>query len=79
MVAALLDGEPADQFSTAETAVHRFTAELVDDRSVSDDTYQLALDAVGQTGVLDMVNLIGLYLAISALLNAFQIPAPPDE
>lgn len=79
VIAALLDGKPADQFSTAEIAVHRFTVELVDARSVSDDTYQLALDAVGQTGVLDMVNLIGMYLATSALLNAFQIPAPPEE
>ena len=40
----------------------------------------VAIEAVGQTGVLDMVNLIGAYLATSALLNAFQVPAPsPTE
>jgi 4-carboxymuconolactone decarboxylase len=30
----------------------------------------------GQRGVIDMVHLIGIYLATSALLNAFEIPAP---
>jgi 4-carboxymuconolactone decarboxylase len=76
VIAALLNGEPAEQLSAAEAAVHRFTDELVGARSVSDDTYCVALEAVGQAGVLDMVNLIGMYLAASALLNAFQIPAP---
>lgn len=79
MIAALLNGEPAEKLSAAEAAeaaVHRFTDELVGARSVSDDTYSVALEAVGQAGVLDMVNLIGMYLAASALLNAFQIPAP---
>ncbi|MFJ4654082.1 carboxymuconolactone decarboxylase family protein [Nocardia sp. NPDC088792] len=79
VIAALLHGEPAEQLSATEAAVHRFTDELVSARSVSDDTYRLALEAVGQAGVLDMVNLIGMYLATSALLNAFQIPAPPGE
>lgn len=76
VIAALLNAEPPEQLSAAEAAVHRFTDELVGTRSVSDDTYRVALEAVGQAGVLDMVNLIGMYLATSALLNAFQIPAP---
>lgn len=79
VISALLNGEPTEQLSGAEAAVHRFTDELVDARSVSDHTYRVALDAVGQDGVLDMVNLIGMYLATSALLNAFEVPAPSGE
>ena len=46
-------------------------------RAVDDATYRTALEAFGQDGVLDMVHLIGMYLATSAVLNAFEIPAPP--
>ena len=35
-----------------------------------------ALDAFGRDGVLDIVHLVGMYLATSALLNAFRVPAP---
>lgn len=77
VIDAVLAGRPSADFSSTEAAVHRFTDELARTRSVRDDTYRLAVEAVGQTGVLDMVNLIGAYLATSALLNAFQVPAPP--
>ena len=36
-----------------------------------------AIKAFGREGVLDMVHLVGMYLATSALLNAFEVPAPP--
>ncbi|MFH8404035.1 carboxymuconolactone decarboxylase family protein [Streptomyces sp. NPDC018019] len=77
VIDAVLAGRPSAAFSSAEAAVHGFTDELARTRYVRDDTYRLAVEAVGQTGVLDMVNLIGAYLATSALLNAFQVPAPP--
>ena len=77
VIAAVLAGEPAEQFSAAEAAAYRFADELVRTRRVCDETYRLALDAIGRTGVLDLVHLIGIYLATSALLNAFLVPAPP--
>ena len=43
---------------------------------VDDETYAAAEQAFGRDGVLDMVHLIGMYLATSALLNAFEVPAP---
>lgn len=46
VISALLNGEPAVQFSTVEAAVYRFTTELVGARSVSDDTYRLALEVL---------------------------------
>ena len=80
VIEAVLAGRSNVDFSSTEAAVHRFTDELARTQSVGDDTYRVAIEAVGQTGVLDMVNLIGAYLATSALLNAFQVPAPsPTE
>ncbi|MFC5065137.1 carboxymuconolactone decarboxylase family protein [Actinomycetospora atypica] len=63
-------------FGADELAAHRFTAELVRDHRVSDESYAAALESFGRDGVLDMVHLIGMYLATSALLNAFEVPAP---
>lgn len=41
-----------------------------------DDLYAEAEAVFGTRGLLDVINLIGVFLAMSALLNAFAIPAP---
>ena len=66
-----------DDWAPDELAAHRFTDELVRTHRVSDATYAAAEEAFGRDGVLDMVHLTGMYLATSALLNAFEVPAPP--
>jgi 4-carboxymuconolactone decarboxylase len=66
-----------DGFGPEELAAHRFVDELVRTHRVTDGTYAAAEEAFGRDGVLDMVHLTGMYLATSALLNAFEIPAPP--
>jgi 4-carboxymuconolactone decarboxylase len=60
-----------------QRTAHRFADELVRTHRVADATYAAAEVAFGRDGVLDMVHLVGMYLATSALLNAFEIPAPP--
>src|SRR5699024_392356 len=50
--------------------------ELVQTHRVDDALYDAAEAAFGQEGVVDMVNLVGAYLAASALTNAFQVGAP---
>lgn len=76
VIAGLREGS-TEGFGPAELAAHRFTDELVRSHRVADGTYAAAQEAFGRDGVLDMVHLIGMYLATSALLNAFEIPAPP--
>jgi 4-carboxymuconolactone decarboxylase len=76
VIDGVLNHTPNDDFSAAELAAHRFTDELVRARTVTDETYGQTLEVFGQRGVIDMVHLIGIYLATSALLNAFEIPAP---
>ncbi|MDL5159520.1 carboxymuconolactone decarboxylase family protein [Actinomycetospora termitidis] len=65
-----------DGFTAAERAAHRFVDELVRNHRVPDDVYAAAEAEFGRDGVLDMVHLTGMYLATSALLNAFEVPAP---
>ncbi len=39
----------------------------------------MAVEYFGQDGVLDLVQLISIYLATAAQLNAFRVPAPESE
>jgi 4-carboxymuconolactone decarboxylase len=80
VIAGLRDGSSGgstEGFAPDELAAHRFTDELVRTHRVTDATYAAAEQAFGRDGVLDMVHLVGMYLATSALLNAFEVPAPP--
>jgi 4-carboxymuconolactone decarboxylase len=73
---ALASGREPVGLSAAATSAHRFTRALVVDHDVPDDVYGSAVAAFGAAGVAAMVHLIGHYLTISALLVAFQVPAP---
>jgi 4-carboxymuconolactone decarboxylase len=59
-----------------ERAVYAFTIELLRERRVTDGTYRAALAALGQTGVIDLVGILGYYGLISMTINAFEVPLP---
>lgn len=61
---------------TDEAAVHAFASELLVTRRVSEATYRTALDALGQTGVIDLVGVLGYYGLISMTIQAFEVPLP---
>ena len=73
---AIKQGQEPAGLPAPEAAVYRFTQALVTQQQVPDDRYRAAVAAFGPGGVVDMVHLIGQYLATSALLNAFAVPAP---
>jgi 4-carboxymuconolactone decarboxylase len=50
--------------------------ELLRERRVTDGTYRAALAALGQTGVIDLVGILGYYGLISMTINAFEVPLP---
>jgi 4-carboxymuconolactone decarboxylase len=76
VVEALVAGEPPDFRNEQEASAHEFTRQLVGAYRVDATAYRRAEQALGQKGVVDMVLLIGLYLATCSLLNAFEVPAP---
>lgn len=76
VIDALLDRRPPDFRNEQETTAHAFTRQLVGEHRVDTETYARAQQAFGHKGVVDMVLLIGLYLATCSLINAFEIPAP---
>jgi 4-carboxymuconolactone decarboxylase len=68
-------GEPRFE-KKDEAAVHAFTHELVRERSVSDATYDLAIEALGVDAVVELVGIIGYYAFISMTINVFNVPLP---
>ena len=78
-IAALKDGAPPDSVSAAERTVHRFAVELMTTRRVSDETYRSTVALLGDPGTVELVTLLGYYVLVSMLLNAFEVALPRGE
>jgi 4-carboxymuconolactone decarboxylase len=65
-----------DGLNEEQLLAHAFTIELLETHRVSDSTYQSAYATFGRDGILDLVHVIAMYAAQSAMLNAFNTPAP---
>lgn len=61
---------------SAQSAVYAFCAALLSDHHVDDDLYAGAVLALGETGVVDLVGILGYYSLISMTINAFRVPPP---
>ncbi len=57
-----------------EAAVYRFAGELTSEYRVGDETYQAALEQIGEQGLVELIGLMGLYVMVCMTLNAFEVP-----
>jgi len=62
-----------------EQAIYDFTSEMLNTRRVSPATFERATKEFGQTGVIDLVGIIGYYGLVSVTLNAFELPVPDGK
>jgi 4-carboxymuconolactone decarboxylase len=79
VVDALVTGGQPGFHNEQEAVAHEFTRQLIGQHRVTADTYAQAEQAFHHKGVVDMVLLIGLYLATCSLINAFDQRAPRRE
>ncbi|WP_354525259.1 PGRS repeat-containing protein [Mycolicibacterium sp. 624] len=75
-VVSLASGQPPVGLTGDELVAAQFVQELISTHRVSAATYQDAVAAFGETGVVDMVTLASTYLGVSATLNAFNVRGP---
>jgi 4-carboxymuconolactone decarboxylase len=59
-------------------AVCQFVSELEDHHAVSDSTFDAALRAVGDTGVVEVIATVGYYTTLAMTMNAARTPVPDD-
>ena len=65
-------GEPP-LFEGDEAVAHALTDELLREHRLSQVTYNQAFTTFGETGLIELVTLIGYYCLISHTLNAFDV------
>jgi 4-carboxymuconolactone decarboxylase len=68
--------DPTALMQADEKAVHDFAIALHTHHAVDDATYAVATEQLGETGVTDLVGLLGYYTLISMVLNTFEVPVP---
>ena len=78
IIEAIEKGQTPALTSPEDAAAFRFCDELLETKQVTDSTYQQALKAFGERGVVDLVVTIGLFTTTSLTANAFDI-APPKS
>ncbi len=70
-------GRRRPQFAeAAEAAVHDFCIAMLESHEVPDETYQVALDALGEEQLVDLVSLLGYYSLLAMVMATFEIPVP---
>lgn len=79
VIAAMRAGERPGFSQPDEQIVYDVARQLLNDRRVDDATYTEANELLGETGMVELVTLIGYYCLISMLLNLFEVPLPPGE
>jgi len=59
-----------------EKALYAFVKELYAKRRVTTPTYNRAKKVLGETGVVELVGILGYYAMVSMTLNTFKAPLP---
>ena len=61
-------------FAGDEAIAYRVTRELLTKHRLNDPTYDAAVAAWGERGIIELVTVIGYYCLVSLTLNAFEVP-----
>ena len=76
VINAIKKGVPPPETEPGINAITVFVRETLQKKHVSDDTFNAALEYLGEQGIVDLTMLIGYYCLVSASLNIFQVPLP---
>ena len=73
---AIAEGRRPDGMVAEEEILYELCMELQRNHSVSDGTYERAVERFGEQGVVEVVSLMGYYMMISLILNTSRAPLP---
>jgi 4-carboxymuconolactone decarboxylase len=76
IVDAVMAGRRPSSMQPDEETIYKFSDELLTTKQVSDGTFQAAVKAFGERGVVDLIGVIGYYQLVSMILNVDQYPLP---
>ena len=78
-IEALRTGKTPSFTQEDERIVYDYARELLRTRQVSDATASRAHKILGDTGVVDLIGILGYYGLISMTINATKVPLPAGE
>ena len=76
VIAALREGDCPVFAREDEEIVYAFVSELAVERRVGDSAYAEAVALIGEEQMVELVNACGYYIALAAMLNAFDVHPP---
>ena len=79
IIAAVADGRRPGQMAEDEAILYDLCVELHRTKSVSDATYERALRAFGQEGIVEAVTIEGYYALLAMVMNTARTPLPEDR
>ena len=71
---AIQKGEPPDFATDEHQLSHRMASQLLNQHRLDDDTYRQGVELWGESGMIELVTVIGYYCIVSLTLNTFEIP-----
>lgn len=75
-IEAIGEGRRPESLAGDEALLYDFSIELHRNRSVSDVTWQRAVQAFGEQGVVDLIGVNGYYSLLSMVMNAARTTVP---
>lgn len=76
IVEAIATGQRPSTMDADETVIYDFVNELLNDKRISDEAFSAAIDALGESGVVDVIGTVGYYGLVSLVLNTDEYPLP---
>lgn len=78
IIGAIAEAKRPAAMSAAETAVYEFCSDLLYTKQVSDQDFARLKEHVGESGVVDVIGILGYYSLVSMCLNVDRYPIPAD-
>jgi 4-carboxymuconolactone decarboxylase len=75
-VESLAHGRRPAGMAGDEAMVYDLCVELAQNHGLSDATYRQAIDHLGESGLMDLLGLIGYFTTVSMVMNVAHTPAP---
>src|SRR5262245_49717290 len=79
IISAIRDGRRPEQMAEDEAIIYDFSTELLNNRGVSDHTYQRTLARFGEAGVVEAAALQGYYVYLAMVMNVARSPVNPGQ
>ena len=70
------DKKPLTNLDPDELTVVHFTRELLQNRRVSQTTFDAAIKRFGQRGMMTLTNLVACYAVLAYNMNTYELEAP---